>query len=380
VSEQLLRRALREAEAPEAGAARARALQAALGARAERPPHAWATGLRPLAAALAALAIGLLLAFTPPGEAVADWVSRAVHARPAAKPVQTRTVLPSGGRLLASGGGKAWIVRADGRHVALGRWDGATWSPHGLFVGAWRGRTLAALEPDGDPRWSITAPARVRAAVWSPQGFHVVYRAGDRLRVVSGQGRGDSPLRVAGAAVGPVAPVTPAFRPAAPRTLAFVDRRGRVEVIDVYTGALLWRSAGHAPGGVRALTWTGDGARLVVLGRHSLATWTADGHALGRSALPAERVGVALAAAPRGRRVAVSRYDPATRRGEVVLGARRLFAERGHLTALAWSPDGRSLLASWPSAGMWLFLAPDGGARAVSALRQRDAILRGWSR
>jgi hypothetical protein len=43
--------------------------------------------------------------------------------------------------------------------------------------------------------------------------------------------------------------------------------------------------------------------------------------------------------------------------------ARRLFGVSGHLTELAWSPDGRRLLLAWPAADQWLFVPAEGGAR-----------------
>ncbi len=367
MSEQRLGRALREVEAPEAGLARARALEAALGARAERPANPWPARLRPLALMVCAAA-AVVLALTPPGDAVGKWLHRIVSSRPAPAPVAARGLIPGTGRLLVAAGGHAWIVHPDGRRTALGRWSRVAWSPHGLFIAAWRGRTLAALDPHGRVRWSIRAPGSVRAAAWSPQGFHVVYLAGRELRVVSGRGLGDSALRRAPrpgalerAPAGRVMAIAPAFRPGTARTLAFVTAARHAEVIDVYTGALLWRSRARVAASARALAWTGDGTRLVALSRSKLQRWSADGRALKALRLPAGRTGVALAAAPRGRRVAISQVDEARRESEVVLvGARttRVFEGHGRLTSLTWSPDGRWLLATWPSSNMWLFLEP----------------------
>lgn len=394
MSEQRLRQALRELEAPEAGAARARALETALGARAGRPANPWPARLRPLAVVVCA-AVAVVLALTPPGDAVGKWFHRIVSPRPAAGPAAAH-ILPAPGRVLVAAGGQAWIVKSDGHRTALGRWDGVSWSPHGLFVAAWHGQTLAALDPQGHVRWSVTAPAPVRAAAWSPQGFHVVYLAGHDLRVVSGQGRGDSPLRHAPKAGDPrrvaasgVAAIAPVFRPGVPRTLAFVDGSRRVEVVDVYTGALRWRSRGPVASGIRALAWTGDGTRLVALSARSLQRWTASGRSLGRTRLAAGREGLTLAPAPRGRRVALAEIDRATGRGEVVLaGSARapLFDGRGRFAGLAWSPDGRWLLVSWPAADQWVFLRTDrrslGGVAAMRGIAGRFGgpapALGGW--
>src|SRR5690606_17891790 len=133
-----------------------------------------------------------------------------------------------------------------------GRWEGGTWSPRGLYVAAWRGRRLAALAPDARRAWTIEAPAPVRAAAWSPEGFHVAYLAGRTLRVVGGDGRRDRLLRER------ARPVAPAFRPGRRRTLAWVSAGGRIEVFDVFSGAVEGRSGPRLGRDARALTWTGD--------------------------------------------------------------------------------------------------------------------------
>jgi hypothetical protein len=74
-----------------------------------------------------------------------------------------------------------------------------------------------------------------------------------------------------------------------------------------------------------------------------------------------------------------------------VVSARTVFAGAGRLSGLAWSPDGRWLLAAWTSADQWLFLRASGpGIRAVSGIaRQFDPRARrargaprvgGWTR
>jgi dipeptidyl aminopeptidase/acylaminoacyl peptidase len=43
----------------------------------------------------------------------------------------------------------------------------------------------------------------------------------------------------------------------------------------------------------------------------------------------------------------------------------RLFAARGRLTDVSWSPDGRRLLVAWRDADRWIMLDPDGAERVV---------------
>ena len=130
-------------------------------------------------------------------------------------------------------------MRGDGTRLRLGPWTAATWSPRGLYVAAWRGRELSAVAPNGRVAWTIAARGPVRDATWSPDGYRIAYRRDDALAVVAGDGTGARVLAQ------PVRAVAPAWRPGAPHTLAWVGASGRVEVRDVDTGALVWRSRGE---------------------------------------------------------------------------------------------------------------------------------------
>ena len=143
-----------------------------------------------LAIALAAMALLAGLILSPAGAAVREWIDDAfTDGVPNAEP--SLTELPGGGRLLVRSAEGPWVVQADGSRRLLGRYREATWSPHGLFVGASAGRTLSALEPDGTPRWSISAGSAIENPRWSPSGFRIAYRAGRDLRVVDADGTGD---------------------------------------------------------------------------------------------------------------------------------------------------------------------------------------------
>jgi hypothetical protein len=391
MSERRLRAALRAAEPPAAEAAQIRALEVVRSAHAARPVTRRAPRralLRVAAAALAIVAVAVALALTPPGEAVADWVTRIVD--PPAPAPPALQALPASGRLLVRADGQLWLVERDGDRRSLGRWDGATFSPRGLYVAAWRGRRLAALDPRGHERWAIVAPRPVTAARWSPEGFHVVYLAGRELRVVGGDGGGDqafrrsrfrdSPERLAADRVQPVAP---AFRPGSRRTVAFVSAANRFEIVDTFTGNLLWRSGTGPQRPVRSFGWRADGNALFTLSPHQLRIlgYGTDGR-IALVALPPGRVGLAGAYAPRGRALVVSLWDPATRRSELLLvtrarnrgtlAGRRLFGGAGRLTDVRFSPDGSWVLAAWPRAGQWVLLRADGrGVGAVRDLRGR---------
>ncbi len=316
-----------------------------------------------LVAALAAAAVALIAALSPPGDAVADWVRTAVGLRPhtpaGGMPAADR--LPSGGRLLVTSGGTAWIVEANGKRRRLGAWTGASWSPHGRFAVVWRERRLAAVDRRGNVRWSLLAPRPVTNALWSPSGFRVAYRSGQDLRVVAGDGTGDRVLDP-----GTFRPM--AWRPGPAHVLASVSG-AHVDIVDVDGGARLARiRLPHVP---HEIAWSADGRRLIVNLHRSLAIYDASGRRTGRIWMPGRRTATTFVPARTGSLVAVARRSGAS--SEVALmgpGARDrvLFRADGRFSRLRFSPSGRWLLVAWPQADQWVFLRPGAsGARRVLA-------------
>jgi dipeptidyl aminopeptidase/acylaminoacyl peptidase len=259
-------------------------------------------------------------------------------------------------------------VRGDGTRSRLGSWTAATWSPRGLYIAAWRGRELSAVAPDGRVAWTLAAPATVRDVRWSPDGYRIAYRRADGLAVVAGDGTAP---RVLAARVRPAAP---AWRPGQPHTLAWVGAGGRVEVRDVDTGRVAWRSAG-AVDGVRELRWSADGQRLLARGAHRLVVLDVRSHRVQSVPLPSGANVTAAAWAPRGRRIAVALGTGATSKLFVMTSARLprrpTFAITGTLGSLAWSPDATRLLVRWREPDQWLLVPP--GAAAASAQGARGA-------
>jgi hypothetical protein len=308
-------------------------------------------------AAVAALCLLTALAVTKPGEAVADWLREHIGGKPGVtKSAPALTHLPGGGRLVVAARQGVWIVDANGSRRLLRGYRGAVWSPRGLYLGAWRGHELSALEPGGRVHWSLARSGPIRAAAWSPEGYRVAYLSGRALRVVAGDGTGDVLLRPR------VAPVAPAWRPHAPHLLAVAARPRVIDVVATDAHALAWRY--RVAQRARALAWSADGRMLAVAGRTEVTILDgASGRALRRIAAPPSSAISAIAFAPSGSRLAMvaPRTGGRTRLLTVDLARRHaaprlLFTGAGGFSQVRWSPDGRWVLIAWPAANQWLFV------------------------
>jgi hypothetical protein len=162
MNEHELRDALRGAAAPTDGAARDRAWRVVRAAYREHQTPRTARRSARMAAIVVALTLlggGAVAAATTPRSGVGRLVRDALgigapHARPALVRV------PGGGRLLVQAGHGTWVVAADGARRRLGSYDGASWSPHGRFVVAWRDGVLTTTEPGGSVHWSLSRLSR----------------------------------------------------------------------------------------------------------------------------------------------------------------------------------------------------------------------------
>jgi hypothetical protein len=362
MNERKVREALRDAPLDDA-AARARALAVVRAAYREREPaparpRRFAPALAVLACALAAGVVALSV--SAPGDAVARWVREVLGTgRPHARPALVR--VPGGGRLLVGSAGAVWVVSPDGSRRRLGDFDGASWSPRGLYAVVWRDRELLAVEPTGVVHWSLARSAPIASARWSPlDGFRVAYVSGRTLRVVNGDGTDDRTLAAATAAV------APAWRPDTAHVVAYADRRDRVHVVPVDGGRELWRSS--VPG-VFELAWSPDGRRLVAATPRRLVVLGRNGRRLAVRTLPRGVVADSVSFSPRGRLAVVRR---GAGRSDVVVGGRSLFSGPGRFGRVTWSPSGGRLLVPWPEADQWLFLAADGGRAAAVANIERQ--------
>ena len=350
-----MKRELERVEIPYEHGARERAWNVLQAAFADRlPVERTSRRLRPVLALAVVLAV-VAAALSPPGRAVIDEIREAVGIERAQPALFS---LPASGKLLVASDAGIWVVQEDGSRRLLGDYREATWSPFGRFVVAARENELAALEPDGDVRWTL-ARRDVRSPRWAgtETDTRIAYLTTSRVHVVPGDGVGDVD------AGGPAARVAAVWRPGPGFTLTYVNTGGRVSIYDVDSGIGPWTDA-PGPGwsrrfrAPRKLEWSSDGKRLLLLTREALVQFGP------RSSTPLsvreERL-VDAAFRPRSHELAIIR----TRQGvsELLVGKRVLFRGTGQFRDLAWSPDGRWLLVSWPTADQWVFVRATGGRR-----------------
>jgi hypothetical protein len=366
--------ALQRVRLPDADAAEERARRVVLAAFEEREPLPRPRRTRAIVVGIAVAAVAVALAAaSPPGMALVDRVRDAVGVQRSAPALFS---LPSPGRLLVGSDAGVWVVDQDGGKRLLAGYREASWSPFGRFVVATRENELAALEPDGDVRWTLARPD-VHGARWggTPTDTRIAYLSRDELRVVAGDGSNDH-------AVGPALAVAPAWRPGRGHVLTYVDGSSRVVTRDLVTGQVLWRVSGE--GDAEALEWSSDGRRLHVRRGGRIDVLTRSGRMwTGLRAAAARVVGGAIRPDSHAWATAL---EKGARSEVLVVGepAGRVFAGRGRVSDLAWSPDGRWLLIAWPAADQWVVVRADGGSlRAVSGIAKQFRSrsfprLQGW--
>jgi WD40 repeat protein len=211
-----------------------------------------------------------------------------------------------------------------------------------------------------DPRWYV------------PTGYRVAYLSGHALRVVAGDGTGDHLLATG------VASVAPSWQPGSAYRLAYATRSGRLVVRGADSKRILWTAP--LSGQARELSWSTDGRRLLAVTAGRASLYDPSGHTIATVGVPA---GVPLRAAslsPDGGVLALIRG--AADQDVVVLTLapgtprpRRVLSGAG-LRQLAWSPDGRWLLVSWPAADQWVFVRVTGRPRiaAVSRITRQFSV------
>ena len=229
-----MRKELERIEVPGEHEARERSWAIVRAAYTEREPAPQQRSWKPaVAVALAAVAITGLL--SSPGRAVLDEIREVVGVEMAQPALFS---LPTVGRLLVTADSGAWVVEQDGSKRLLGDYREASWSPFGRFVVAARANELAALEPDGDVRWSLARP-NVRFPRWggTKTDTRIAYLSASELRVVGGNGKGDRLLD------GQAAGNAPVWLRGRGHRVAYAREDGSVRVVDVNTGTIIDRDA-----------------------------------------------------------------------------------------------------------------------------------------
>jgi WD40 repeat protein len=313
----------------------------------------------PAVATLVAVVAIVLASASAPREALARWIRQAIgiSAQPRLRPMLAG--LPSGGQLLVNSPGGPWIVHADGSRRYLGRYTAAAWSPHSLYVVAWRAAQLAALDPQGHPHWTLTGDAAVTVARWSPDGYRIAYLAGRALNIVAGDGSDNHQL------IRTVGPITPAWEPdtGPAHRIAFLDRLGDIELRDADTGTLLWRA--KPPALTQQLLWSPDGTRLLAAATHRLSLYDARGNLVANGTVPfADSVGPAAFATRDRLAIILHRVNQSTDSVALLDATRQglgrapqaLFTAPERMTGIDWSPNHRWLLTSSASADQWIFI------------------------
>ena len=219
------------------------------------PPQSHWPRVAAVALALAAL---VAAALSPPGRAVLDEIREVVgveRAQPALFSLPADRAGCSSPRTPASGS-----CKQDGSKRLLGEYREASWSPFGRFVVAARANELAALEPDGDVRWTLARPGVPLAALDGDRDGHA-----DRLRRPHGHPRRRG-RRHRRPAARPPAAAGPARVAAGTRLRARASRpRGEVRVVDVDTGTVALAGTRGRRARHDGLEWSSDGRRLLVL-------------------------------------------------------------------------------------------------------------------
>ncbi|HZE05077.1 MAG TPA: hypothetical protein VE127_07630 [Solirubrobacteraceae bacterium] len=340
-----VKRDLARLQAPDESAAQARAWDIVRVAYRERPPrprHAprWSLALTP-----AAIAVVAALTLTPAGATVGRLISHALGVPHAARALFS---LPAPGSLLVSGHDGTWVVSSDGSRRRLGAWRQASWSPHGLYIAVASRDRLAVVTPRGVTQWALTRPHVSDPRWYPPTGFRIAYRAGSTLRVVAGDSTGDHVL------ASHVSPVAPAWRPGHPYELAYV-RRSRVVLCDADSGRVLWTRPARE---VLKLGWSSGGGRLLILTRHGAQVVTGSGQTAATIATAPPNAVRDGALAANGQALAlVSSRGLAVARLAAPRPALQTVLAGAGIRQVTWSPNSQWLLASWPVADQWVFIA-----------------------
>ena len=162
--------------------------------------------------------------------------------------------------MIVRGFQKAWLVPARGQIVPLPAASALDWSPALRLLAVTNEGRLSVRTATGATVWARRQPRLLGAPRWSSaRPVRLAFLAGRSLRVVDARGAHELPL-------GRARDVAPAWRPGHDE-LALVRPGGDVVLISGGGRPLARWHPGRTP---VSLSWTGDGAHLVVSLRYSV--------------------------------------------------------------------------------------------------------------
>jgi hypothetical protein len=175
------------------------------------------------------------------------------------------------------------------------------------------------------------------------------------LHVVAGDGTDDRTIT-------PARTVAPVWRPGPGRVVAYAQGRQAV-VFDVDRGVTLLRTRrGEAP---RKLEWSDDGRLLLVFAPHEVRVFDGRGRVVAQDD-PSDATADADASfVPGTHRVTAIRVHGLQSDVFLFGNGQSLFRGTGVFRQLAWSPNGRWLLVTWPTANQWVFVRPKPRPRRI---------------
>jgi WD40 repeat protein len=141
--------------------------------------------------------------------------------------------------------------------------------------------------------------------------------------------------------------------------LAYADAHGRIHLVDADTRAPVWTSKPGPP--PTQIAWEPSGRQVVAVSRGGVRVLHARDGSLFKQIQLAQG-SHQLAVSPTGPAAVTTRS--ASGQSSILLlhpvhpwlAPRSIFRGAGRFDSLAWSPDGKWLLASWASADEWVFI------------------------
>jgi hypothetical protein len=143
--------------------------------------------------------------------------------------------------------------------------------------------------------------------------------------------------------------------------------RGKAIVCEVASGRILLQTLPLRES-IRKLVWSHDGKLLLVFAPHAVRVYDNRGRIVEQDDPSDNTFDLDAAFVGRTHEVAAIRAAGPSDVFSIQNG-RKLFSGTGVLKQLLWSPDGRWLLVTWPTANQWVFVRSGHPRRIVGVSR-----------